>query len=363
MGYVVRALKGKRPWKVQWASYTGGVQRVRDIGVDEYARLGFTKTMSLEEARSRRDVLNAQELLKRTEELRSRVGDRLKKEALVVSAWLPLHDVEEFEAKVLNQRDEAFTKRNKVASHWRCVQRLLLELSMEPSDWYDSKARWYDTFSRHSFSPAYVQKLLRLANQWGHFVSRKYGKAFLPVPSPRGYEKERIADSYFEENESGYTSDPLTPSMLEAASALLPGHKAWLHLSVWLGLRPAEVDNLLIATAYRIETGKVCPVLWVYQSKLRSVPREKRWKPIPLYAPQQQACVSIIKEAAFVRPLAATVRNHFGARVTTYGGRKGFLDLMLSQGHKFEDVSVWMGHTTIERSWRSYKNKQLSGRW
>lgn len=35
------------------------------------------------------------------------------------------------------------------------------------------------------------------------------------------------------------------------------------------------------------------------------------------------------------------------------------MDLMLGLGQKFENVSVWLGHTTLDRSLRNYKNKQI----
>jgi hypothetical protein len=40
-----------------------------------------------------------------------------------------------------------------------------------------------------------------------------------------------------------------------------------------------------------------------------------------------------------------------------YGGRKGFTDLMLSKGNTIENISIWMGHSTLDRTWRSYKQK------
>ena len=36
---------------------------------------------------------------------------------------------------------------------------------------------------------------------------------------------------------------------------------------------------------------------------------------------------------------------------------KGFVDLMLSKGHELENISVWMGHSTLDRTWKSYKQR------
>lgn len=50
--------------------------------------------------------------------------------------------------------------------------------------------------------------------------------------------------------------------------------------------------------------------------------------------------------------------RYFGPGVTLYAGRKGFSDLMLSRGQSFENISIWMGHSTLQRTWRSYKSRR-----
>lgn len=49
---------------------------------------------------------------------------------------------------------------------------------------------------------------------------------------------------------------------------------------------------------------------------------------------------------------------HFCKGIDLYGGRKGFVDLMLSKGHALENISVWMRHSTLDRTWRSYKQRR-----
>jgi hypothetical protein len=36
--------------------------------------------------------------------------------------------------------------------------------------------------------------------------------------------------------------------------------------------------------------------------------------------------------------------------IDLYGGRKGFTDLMLSKGNTIENISIWMGHSTLDRT-------------
>ena len=66
-----------------------------------------------------------------------------------------------------------------------------------------------------------------------------------------------------------------------------------------------------------------------------------------------------VQAGDFSRPLNKTVQKCISEAVTLYGGRKGFTDLMLERRQSLEDVSTWLGHATIERTWRSYKGKQV----
>ena len=101
----------------------------------------------------------------------------------------------------------------------------------------------------------------------------------------------------------------------------------WLFLSVWPGLRPQEIDNLHEIQLWRVETPIVGrKVFWIYQTKIIALPPEDRWKPM---------------------------RQYFSKDIDLYGGRKGFTDLMLSRGNTIENISIWMGHSTLDRTWRS----------
>ena len=56
-------------------------------------------------------------------------------------------------------------------------------------------------------------------------------------------------------------------------------------------------------------------------------------------------------------PLVKTIRRHFGQEAALYGGRKGFTDLMLNRNQSLEHIAQWMGHSSIERTWRHYKSR------
>ena len=187
-------------------------------------------------------------------------------------------------------------------------------------------------------------------------------RPFLPLPAPRGYERQRILDKYYQkERGARKPSLPLSPEGLRnAAKKMNRANYHWLYLTVWFGLRPQEVDNLRDQNLWRVETlSTKRKVLWLFQTKIIALPPEDRWKPIPILFEEQEFALKIIGAKIFKRPIGKTMKKYFGRGTDLYAGRKGFTDLMLSRGQSLENISIWMGHSTLERTWRSYKNKKV----
>jgi hypothetical protein len=105
-----------------------------------------------------------------------------------------------------------------------------------------------------------------------------------------------------------------------------------------------------------LPTGK--KILWVFQTKIVALPAEDRWKPIPIIFDEQHHALKILEQGNFRRPLMKTLKTNIGSQITLYGGRKGFSDLMLSKGQSFENISIWMGHSSLHRTWQSYKSRR-----
>jgi hypothetical protein len=238
---------------------------------------------------------------------------------------------------------------------------MIIFVGIEPSDWFYHNDVIYDYFYSKQFSIRYIQKILKLANLWGFFICRKLARPFLPVTTPKGYEHQRLIDAFYQKTAKvRKASAPLTPDELNKKKhELNKANFNWLFIAVWFGLRPQEVDHLHKSDLWKIETvANARKILWVYQTKIVALPPADRWKPIPILYVEQLEAIAILEAQNFKRPLTKTMRRHFGDDIDLYGGRKGFADLMLSRGQSLENISIWMGHSTLARTWRSYKNRR-----
>lgn len=378
MGYFIRALPWKKSspqWKVQFISYkkedikdstANKPKKEWDVDKQRWRSLGFHLLMTLDEAKVRARQLNAQRFLKEQEKRIQQRKLEDEQNAKRYDGVLPEEFVAEFEKRFVRVRDSETTKgiRQKSRSYsiWKAAQKVIFELQIDPSDWLYSTHEIYDHFHKKQLSLRYIYSILKFINLWGFFISKKLSRPFHPIPAPRGYERQRLIEAFYEKDRRKVSvpSKEISPEKLDAVRERLnqPNFN-WIFLSVWLGLRPQEVDNLKDETMWRIEiVGTARTILWVFQTKIVALPAEDRWKPIPIIFEQQEFALRIVESGAFKRPLTKTIRKHFGQGTTLYGGRKGFTDLMLSKGQFLENISVWMGHSTLDRTWRSYKRRR-----
>ena len=373
MGYYIKKLTEKRSsphWKVQLISYkkihcansmAKKPKKEWDIPKFQWGDLGFNQHMTIEQARTRASQLNAIEKSKSFEErqqiyLRSR--QQFERECRAV---FPELFKSQFENQYIFGPGRSASQKD-TSAHWNATQRLLLRLSLDPSDWFDHSPEFYSYFLEKKYSMSYICKILRITNLWGFFITRRLGKPFMPIPRPRGRQRRQLEEAYFQKrNRYRMESDPILPIDLKRVSGKLNVMDFnWLYLSVWLGLRPKEVDQLLNSDMVKYEIlSDGTAVIWIFQTKLTSIPPDRRWKPIPLLFQEQKVIPEMISERDFKRPLVQTVKRHFGKGTTLYGGRKGFTDLMLSKGQRLEDISQWLGHRSIERTWRNYKDYRI----
>lgn len=350
-------------WRIVETYYENGKRKHRQVLKEAYQALGVNPEWTIEEARRRVRELNQSNFIKKKEI--AAAARRVKENKIVESAYIPKEYAEEFVEELKLEASNG--NEQKLIYQWNFVQTMIAHLKIEPKDYALEARRFYKYFQKtkdgNSISPSYSQKVLRILNLWGKFVSRKQRTYYEYIPNPKGVEAQRIKQAYVNGSNYQGPSDALTPEKLNEIRSKLPNEKQgnWCHVTVWLGTRPEETDGFIDKPeSFRIEYDKQLKVnvLWVYQSKLVAIEEEKRWKPIPIIYKEQKLALEYIRTGALESPLNKTIRNLTKDQVTRYGGRKGFTDLMLGLGEDLDNISIWLGHQNINRTWKDYKDKQ-----
>lgn len=349
-----------RAFKISWGLYVQIFKNGKktDTKVEDlaYLELGFKKEWSLEQARERCKRLNKEKSLSnaRVREAAARVAQLTSLNEIL----FPQDVVKAFSKRLEDENEGSENHLKKMNSHFLKVQKLCSDLELLPSDYYDNKKLIYKWFAKNKVSIDYTQKLISLLNRWGHFVSRRDGKFFESVPPARGLSRELINNSHEGKTGVRTESEPISPLLLEKRKEKLSeANYNYLFATIWFGLRPHEMSSALKSKTKLNDDGT--EFLIVYQSKLVTIEKSKRFKAIPILFPEQEVALEILKSGNVKAPIYKRMNQVFGQGYGLYGGRKGFTDLMLGKGYKIEDISLWLGHTSIETTWKHYKNKNV----
>lgn len=346
--------KGKRGWRLIEESWKDGEKSQRAVAREVYSSLGFSFEMTLEQARDRASQLNKLKTIEKKEA--NGAARRAKFEVLVEAAFIDKTLAMEFAAKLIDENFGNEDNEKRLIHQWTATQKLITQLKLEPHNFSDSSKAIYKYFVQQQFSVDYSNRLIRILNLWGSFICRKQNRHFEQLKRPSGQVREAINSSYLSKSSSRPGgSRPLAPRLLAAKQSefTIPGNYEWLFVTLWLGLRPEEVTNKIEVTT-DINGIKI---LHVYQSKLTSLKEKDRWKLIPLLFKEQEVALSYLQEGKCKRPLLKTIKRVLGEGYELYAGRKGFTDMMLDKGQDLEAISAWLGHRTIDRTWRHYKNR------
>lgn len=364
--FVVKAGRPKKDgtrgrWSVYYETNVDKTRHEACLSSVEKNKWGFLPDWSLEKAREHAHQLNLGNHAEMWNQRRYREEQRLREEDEELAKHFLASDLSKFESLL---KRESFVK-GEVITHWRYAKRLIVKLGLNAFTWSNAinSEQVYSYFQEKKASLSYTQKVLRAMNLWGEFLAEQRNQFYKPLKMPKGYQRQRIRDAHMKSGKKSNESLPLTPELLQKAQQKMrEDHSNWMYLSLWLGLRPEELDSLSESNAegrvFRIERTPEGTIILVYQSKLVGIEEEKRWKPIPLLEPEQRRCETLLRSGNFKRPLTKTIHAAIGEGYGCYAGRKGFQDLMLSRSWRLEDISVWMGHQSIETTWRYYKNKQ-----
>lgn len=325
---------------------------VKTVPILAYEALGFFPTMSLQEAKTRAKNLNYQNDTKKIAQAARRL-ETLKKDA---STYLPPQNITKFEKELDTMYFDNPYRLEIMKRYWKAAQLLILDLSLDATDFAAKSPQILQYFKQKNWSHDYIKRITRTLNFWGRSC---LGRAYEPLPPLTSVQVQRINDSRDDIEGVRTAADALQWVELSAAKEKFKTeHWNWLFIATWFGLRPLEVDNLKKAKYWRVyySIDHKCDVLEVYQTKLTSVTKDKRWKPIPVVMKEQKEALQLIHAGDFRRPLNKTLQRIFHEKIQTYSPRKGFVDLMLKRGFALEDISIFLGHSSITMTWRVYKD-------
>lgn len=343
----------RRSWSVLKQEYKDGESVQTTVPKELYPELGINPAWTLEEVKARIKNLNGRGKIDRLKAVAA--ARRAEFDASVSSIFVDPVQADQFTERLLYS---TFAKDDsKMIYRWTTVQRLVKELQLEPHEFGTQENKILHYMRDQRFSPDYVAKLIRILNLWGDFVCEAQDRRFKPIKVPRGHAMESIREAYLTKpkNRAG-GAKPFTDELLKSKQSLftVPGQFEWLLISLWFGLRPSEINKNFKVTVEPDGT----EVLWIYQTKLTTLRKEDRWKLIPVLFEEQKRAISYFKLGSYKKPLLKKVKEVFGPRYGLYSGRKGFTDLMLSRGRSLENISAWLGHSSIDLTWKHYRNKK-----
>jgi len=330
----------------------------------EWARYGFDTRMSYDEASEHLKSLNSQARDRDIKEKKARFKyiESEEKKALLKSAYLPEAVVTSFEKKLENDSYSSNFKKSKTYFHWKTALKVISELDMPPSEWADSKRSILKKIE--GYAPSTISKILNLMNSYGVFYSKKMGHFFERLTMPRGAEVGRISDKYLDKT-GGKTKEAKGVTLadmrkLKDSEALSIEEYNWCAICLGLALRPSEMDSIAKGEEDFIEVNK--NRVKIYQSKLVSLPRNQRYKEVLITHPFQKEAVKLLKDIkAIKKPSIKKLRAVLGEGYGLYSFRKGYTDIMLGLKEDITRISSDLGHSSIDRTWRSYRKKIIGG--
>lgn len=337
-------------------------RRTTVVPREAYHALGIRHDMTFEEAQERVKQINIQSQIeaKKIAAASKRIADA----KLIDKAYLPTTYVQSFEAQLKEDYSDNPDRLDTLCRHWRAAQRLISKLQIDPKDFYADRNRIYNEYRANKWSTSYIKAITAMLNQWGFHCARKGNSFYQPVPRLTPSLTERQVDAREDLENRRTPAEPLKWSDLKNIRSTFANEGLtlqwnWLYISLFLGLRPTETDNLKHEKYWKLQHDKEkkIDIILIYQTKLSSIPKDKRWKPIPIVFKEQKEVVELIKAKQFKRPLNKTIQRLMEGQIETYSPRKGFVDLMLERGFSLEDISTFLGHADISMTWKHYKDK------
>lgn len=348
-----------KPNRVSWSLYEEKWIDNKRVQVKvpnlAYQHIGISPTLSLADARKRINVINKEKKIDRHQA--AQAARRIAVIGFHDEMFFPNEMIIEFTERVRSMSAGQQDHVDKLFSHFKFVQAMIVELKVLPKDYAEDAHKFYQYMIQKQCSVDYSKKLIQMLNMWGKFVAKKQGSFFDAAPTPPRKFRGTIAKA--QRNKVGVRkeSERLTLEMLTKLKVQLPIKQYhWLFTSLWLGLRPIEVDQLSGTKLDMQKNDAGIMVLAVNQTKIETEDESESLKYIPILFKEQEAAIAFLRAGEVERPTPRLLKKLSGEKIDTYCARKGFVDLMQSLGQQIDHASIWMGHKDIKTTLKHYKN-------
>jgi integrase len=353
--YVSKLKSGN--WRVMEEIYKDGVPKQVTVPKFAYHSLGIDSASSVEEVRARVKQINKEKALEKEKMVAA--ARRVAKIGFYNDVFFQAELVDAFTERVRTSCTGSDKHLARLYSHFKFIQDMVLELKILPRDYQDEADRIYTYLKTRETSLDYSKKLIDMLNMWGKFVAKSQGSFFDPLKKPARKWRIAIAKAQRAKVKSvRRQSERLTLDMMVKMKFKLdPLHYNWIFCSLWLGLRPHELDQLA-GTRLEImnKRGSDVRLLAVNQTKIEGEEEGSGYKYIPLLYDEQKEAVELIQTNKVKRPSVNGLRDASNADIDTYCGRRGFVDLMQDCGQDRADASLWMGHRDLKTTMDHYKD-------
>lgn len=377
------ARKSGKNWYLMIETYIGGKRNQRPVEHARFHELGFSKTMTLEQARVRVREINKLDRQTKSE-YRAKIfsAKRAEWQKAVDKIYFPSEIMESFLQDIYDSPGIKKKYQNRLVRCFEVVTEMIPHhVQALPHQYNSSIKKIVNYFCKQQYSISYSSDIVMVLNMWAkHYAKHKGVYADLI---------EKLAPSYREAINAAHLTKqepvrkralPITRDEIENMLSQVSkvnheemSYCRWVVASWLFGLRPSELDRFILGNQEEervlIENGIKC--INVAQTKTVNKSGFRHgYKKIPILSKEQEEALDAVLTKPARRPhpdwmdkklrIKGKKYRPDGHKFDCYSGRKGFIDLMLSPEYnqKLENISVYLGHSSVTTSYVHYKDKE-----
>nr|BFD65109.1 hypothetical protein HAGR004_01310 [Bdellovibrio sp. HAGR004] len=377
------ARKSGKNWYLMIETYLDGKRSQRPVDQARYHDLGFSKTMTLEQARARVREVNKLDRQKKSE-YRAKIfsAKRAEWQKSIDKIYFPPEILESFLQDIKDTPKIKTKYLNRLVRCFEVVTEMIPKhVQAQPHQYNSSIKKIVNYFCKQKYSISYSSDIIMVMNMWAkHYAKHKGVYADLIEKMAPAY-REAIKDAHDTKEESiRKRALPITRDEIENMRSQISklnheemSYCRWVVASWLFGLRPSELDRFVLGDQGEdrvlLENGVKC--INVKQTKTVNKSGFRHgYKKIPILSKEQEDALEEILTKPTRRPHPDWMDKKLrikdkkyrpqGHKFDCYSGRKGFIDLMLSPEYnqKLENISVYLGHSSVTTSYVHYKDKE-----